>query len=140
MPSHILSIIREIFSANASPLHQRDAPENFTLHHRIAMNKLFGKWLSFLLVIIVLTASTNNSIGATTAATLSGWPSNPAEGKLLELVLQKFETAHPNIKVKYEAIADRYMEVLQTRLIGDAAADVFFLDAVEAPLMMASAV
>jgi len=29
------------------------------------------------------------------------------------------------IKVKYDAIADEYMDVLKTRLIGDTAADVF---------------
>jgi multiple sugar transport system substrate-binding protein len=102
------------------------------------MNKLCGKWLILLLVIIAIAACTNNSVGVTTTVTLSGWQSNPAEGKLLAGVLQKFEATHPNIQVKYEAIADRYMDVLKTRLIGDTAADVFFLDAVEAPLMMAS--
>ncbi|NJK73809.1 MAG: ABC transporter substrate-binding protein [Richelia sp. CSU_2_1] len=102
------------------------------------MNKLCGKWLILLLVIIAIAACTNNSIDRTATVTLSGWQSNPAEGKLLAGVLQKFEATHPNIQVKYEAIADRYMDVLKTRLIGDTAADVFFLDAVEAPLMMAS--
>lgn len=106
------------------------------------MRKSAGKWLILLLVMIAIAACTNtytnNSVGRTDTVTLSGWQSNPAEGKLLESVLQKFEATHPKIKVKYEAIADRYMDVLQTRLIGDAAADVFFLDAVEAPLMMAS--
>lgn len=102
------------------------------------MNKLLSKWLILLLIIIAITACTNNSIGETAAVTLSGWQSNPAEGKLLEEVLKKFEASHPNIQVNYEAIADQYMDVLKTRLIGDAAADVFFLDAVEAPLMMAS--
>lgn len=102
------------------------------------MKKSPIEWLILLLVIIAIAACTNNSVGRTDTVTLSGWQSNPAEGKLLEAVLQKFEAIHPNIKVKYEAIADRYMDVLKTRLIGDTAADVFFLDAVEAPLMMAS--
>ncbi|PPS42208.1 ABC transporter substrate-binding protein [Chroococcidiopsis sp. TS-821] len=64
--------------------------------------------------------------------TLSGW-SNLQEKQLLQQVLNEFEALHPNIKVKYDAIADEYMDVLKTRLIGDTAADVFYLDALEAP-------
>ncbi|PIG91178.1 ABC transporter substrate-binding protein [Gloeocapsopsis sp. IPPAS B-1203] len=64
--------------------------------------------------------------------TLSGW-SNLQEKQLLQQVLNEFESLHPQIKVKYDAIADEYMDVLKTRLIGDTAADVFYLDALEAP-------
>lgn len=64
--------------------------------------------------------------------TLSGW-SNLQEKQLLQQVLNEFEATHPKIKVKYDAIADQYMDVLKTRLIGDTAADVFYLDAFEAP-------
>jgi len=64
--------------------------------------------------------------------TLSGW-SNLQEKQLLQQVLNEFESLHPQIKVKYDAIADEYMDVLKTRLIGDAAADIFYLDALEAP-------
>ncbi|MUL39041.1 ABC transporter substrate-binding protein [Gloeocapsopsis sp. AAB1 = 1H9] len=64
--------------------------------------------------------------------TLSGW-SNLQEKQLLQQVLNEFEAAHPKIKVKYDAIADEYMDVLKTRLIGDTAADVFYFDALEAP-------
>jgi len=56
--------------------------------------------------------------------TLSGW-SNLNEKQLLQQVLKDFEAKNPKIKVKYDAIADEYMDVLKTRLIGDTAADVF---------------
>jgi multiple sugar transport system substrate-binding protein len=67
---------------------------------------------------------------------LSGWGGSPIEQKLLKQVLQDFEIKHPNIKVKYEIISDQYMDVIKTRLIGEAAPDVFYLDALEAPFLM----
>lgn len=68
--------------------------------------------------------------------TLSGWQSNPNEKKLLEQVLRVFEARNPAIKVKYEVINSEYMDVIKTRLIGDVAPDVFYLDVFEAPLLM----
>ncbi|MCX7593564.1 MAG: ABC transporter substrate-binding protein [Fischerella sp.] len=67
---------------------------------------------------------------------LSGWGSDPTEQKLLKQVLKDFETQHPGIRVKYEVISDQYMDVIKTRLIGEAAPDVFYLDALEAPFLM----
>lgn len=67
---------------------------------------------------------------------LSGWAGSPVEQKLLKQVLQDFEVQHPTIKVKYEVISDQYMDVIKTRLIGEAAPDVFYLDALEAPFLM----
>ena len=67
---------------------------------------------------------------------LSGWGGSPVEQKLLRQVLQDFETKHPTIKVKYEVISDQYMDVIKTRLVGEAAPDVFYLDALEAPFLM----
>lgn len=67
---------------------------------------------------------------------LSGWGASPVEKKLLLEVLKDFERSYPTIRVKFEVIADRYMDVLKTRLIGDAAPDVFYLDAIEAPFLM----
>ena len=64
--------------------------------------------------------------------TLSGW-SNLLEKQLLQQVVEQFEALNPTIKVRYDAIADEYMDVLKTRLIGETAADVFYLDALEAP-------
>ena len=58
--------------------------------------------------------------------TLSGW-SNLLEKQLLQQVVEKFEASNPTIKVRYDAIADEYMDVLKTRLIGDTAADVYNL-------------
>lgn len=67
--------------------------------------------------------------------TLSGW-SNLNEKQLLQKVLRDFEAKHPRIKVKYDAIADEYMDVMKTRLIGETAADVFYLEAFAAPEIM----
>jgi multiple sugar transport system substrate-binding protein len=67
---------------------------------------------------------------------LSGWAGSQVEQKLLRQVLQDFEAQHPHIKVKYEVISDQYMDVIKTRLVGDAAPDVFYLDALEAPFLM----
>lgn len=68
--------------------------------------------------------------------TLSGWQSNPNEKKLLDQVIRVFEARNPTIKVKYEVINSEYMDVIKTRLIGDVAPDVFYLDVFEAPLLM----
>lgn len=102
------------------------------------MNQIIYRWLSLVLIIFALTACSSQKSQEITTITLSGWQSSPTERELLEKVLQKFATTHPNLRVEYEAIADQYMDVLKTRLIGEAAPDVFFLDAVEAPLMMSS--
>ncbi|MGQ4649887.1 extracellular solute-binding protein [Lyngbya aestuarii] len=67
---------------------------------------------------------------------LSGWGASPSEQALLKQVLQDFEETHPQIKIKYELISTQYMDVIKTRLIGEAAPDVFYLDAFEAPFLM----
>ncbi len=67
---------------------------------------------------------------------LSGWQSSPAEKQLLEKVIHEFEAKNPGIKVKYETINSEYMDVIRTRLIGEVAPDVFYLDALEAPMLM----
>ncbi|MGE8203000.1 ABC transporter substrate-binding protein [Heyndrickxia sp. NPDC080065] len=72
--------------------------------------------------------------------TLAGWGSSPEESELLEQVLKDFEDKHPNIKVKHEVIADQYMDVVKTRLIGGEGPDVFYLDAVEAPALIETGV
>nr|WP_155112909.1 ABC transporter substrate-binding protein [Metabacillus mangrovi] len=70
-----------------------------------------------------------------TEIVMSGWGGNPVEKKLLEEVLADFEASHPHIDVKFNVINDQYMDVLKTRLIGGTAADVFYLDAFEAPAL-----
>ncbi|MBD2607810.1 ABC transporter substrate-binding protein [Scytonema hofmannii FACHB-248] len=67
---------------------------------------------------------------------LSSWAANPVEQKLLKQVLNDFKVQHPGIKVKHEVINDQYMDVIKTRFIGEAAPDVFYLDALEAPFFM----
>lgn len=99
------------------------------------MKQIFSIWVSLVLVLLFLISCSSNA-DPVTSVTLSGWQSSPAEKQLLEQVLREFEATHPQIKVKFEVITDQYMDVIKTRLIGDAAPDVFYLDALEAPLLM----
>lgn len=94
-----------------------------------------------LLVVLLLTMGCQHFIYKTAATEpvtvkLSGWGASPLEQRLLNSVLHDFETTHPIIKVQFEVIADQYMDVMKTRLIGDAAPDVFYLDALEAPFLV----
>jgi multiple sugar transport system substrate-binding protein len=107
---------------------------NFLLHKNIKKSLFRG--ILFLLVGINLIGCNTAQVEGITTITLSGWQSSPAEKQQLEQLLKEFEATHPQIKVKYEVIADQYMDVIKTRLIGDAAPDVFYLDALEAPLLM----
>ncbi len=99
------------------------------------------KTILYFCVVLLLVAGTiigcssRNPDGVTTV-TIAGWQSNTNENQLLEQVFKKFEAENPKIKVKHEVINDQYMDVIKTRLIGDAAPDVFYLDAFEAPLLM----
>jgi multiple sugar transport system substrate-binding protein len=103
-------------------------------------------WLKFLALVVTIACVTiacqslRISQTATTSTPvtikLSGWTASPVEQTLLKKLLQDFEVTHPGIVVKYEAINDQYMDVIKTRLIGEAAPDVFYLDALEAPFLM----
>ena len=93
-------------------------------------------WVFLLLLVVTLTSCGFRNSPEGITITLSGWQSNPNEKQLLEQVLHQFEVQHPPIKVKHETINDQYMDVIKTRLIGDAAPDIFYLDAFEAPLLM----
>ncbi|WP_414563418.1 MULTISPECIES: ABC transporter substrate-binding protein [unclassified Anabaena] len=105
------------------------------------MNKSWVKFWVLVIAIAIAVISCHNLVispPVSTAVTikLSGWAGNPVEQKLLRQLLQEFEAQHPTIKVKYEVISDQYMDVMTTRLIGDAAPDVFYLEALEAPFLM----
>jgi multiple sugar transport system substrate-binding protein len=95
----------------------------------------------FALLLLGIITFTSCSTGKQTAnngvitVSLSGW-GDPVEQQLLQQVLNNFEAKHPNIKVKHDIISDQYMDVMKTRLIGETAADVFYLDALEAPALM----
>ncbi|WP_144701511.1 ABC transporter substrate-binding protein [Fictibacillus phosphorivorans] len=104
------------------------------------------KWLSAIgvpsLVLATVLSGCGNDNGkeetqsGKTEIVLSGWGGNPTEKKLLNEVLSDFEKEHPHIDVKLNTISDQYMDVLKTRLIGGTAADVFYLDAFEAPALI----
>ncbi|MFX3622690.1 MAG: ABC transporter substrate-binding protein [Ectobacillus sp.] len=82
------------------------------------------------------TKETKAKDGEKVEITLSGWGASPEESNLLKQTLADFEKKYPNIKVKHDVIADQYMDVIKTRLIGNEAADVFYLDSLEAPALM----
>ncbi len=83
-----------------------------------------------------LPLTTTSPAANVTTIKLGGWGASPAEQRLLKSVVRDFEVQHPSIRVKYEVIADQYMDVIKTRLVGEAAPDVFYLDALEAPFLM----
>ncbi len=90
----------------------------------------------FLLVISCQRSGLRTSQIELVTLKLGGWGASLAEQRLLNQVLRDFEASHPKIKVRLEVIADQYMDVIKTRLIGDAAPDVFYLDALEAPFLI----
>jgi len=120
------------------------------------MNKKLSAWLALMLATTTVVSACGNgsnnaesaspssssspSAGASSSpsgepveVTLAGWGSSPEEQALLQQVLDEFQAKNPDVKVKYEVIADQYMDVIKTRLIGNEAPDVFYLDAFEAP-------
>lgn len=101
------------------------------------LKKISGFLTLLILGIIIFTgcSAIRNDSHDIVTITLSGW-GDPIERQLLQQVLNKFEAKYPKIKVKYDVIADQYMDVLKTRLIGETAADVFYLDALEAPALI----
>ena len=109
------------------------------------------KWLSATVVSSFLIGSVltgcssgeesgNESSDGQTVVEMSGWGASPEEQELLEETLDSFEEEHPDIDVKFQTISDQYMDVMKTRLIGGEAADVFYLDASEAPGLMSKEV
>ncbi|MBE9179620.1 ABC transporter substrate-binding protein [Oculatella sp. LEGE 06141] len=110
------------------------------------MNTKVLGFIALVLAIAILLVSGHGllsprSEGATpVVVTLSGWGSSPAEQAAFAQILREFEAEHPDIRVKYEVIAEQYMDVLKTRMIGDAAPDVFFLDALETPFIASKGV
>ncbi|BAY94841.1 MULTISPECIES: ABC transporter substrate-binding protein [unclassified Tolypothrix] len=98
--------------------------------------KFFGLVIAIAIAIISCHSLTLPKASTAVTVKLSGWGGNPVEQKLLQQVLKDFEAQHPKIKVKYEVISDQYMDVIKTRLVGEAAPDVFYLDALEAPFFM----
>jgi multiple sugar transport system substrate-binding protein len=99
---------------------------------KIELGKLMAIGLSVAIAGCQSTERTPTKI----VVTLGGWQSNPQEGKRLDEVLRQFTAKYPQIEVRRETINSQYMDTLKTRLIGEVAPDVFYLDAVEAPAMM----
>ncbi|GAP97496.1 ABC transporter substrate-binding protein [Leptolyngbya sp. NIES-2104] len=98
------------------------------------MRKLIPSSIAIALLCFTVGCRSNNTNQV--EITLSGWQANPNEGKLLDQTIREFEAKNPTIKVKREVINSQYMDVIRTRLIGEVAPDVFYLEAFEAPTLM----
>ena len=91
---------------------------------------------------IVGPGSRTNRAAAQDAVTvrLVSPPSSPVERGALETILDEFEAANPGIVVDYQPITSEYNTKLQTDLGAGTAADVFTLDSMPAPDLMAAGV
>lgn len=69
--------------------------------------------------------------------TVALWGSGPAEVAAFDQAAAAFTLA-TGIVVKKQVIEDKYMDVLKSRFAGHKPPDVFYLDAFEAPLLIAS--
>lgn len=104
------------------------------------MRKLLTRSIAMSLLFFTVGCRSSSNSTNTVEITLSGWQSSPSEGQLLDKVIREFEAKNPAIKVKREVINSQYMDVIRTRLIGEVAPDVFYLEAFEAPALIGSGV
>jgi multiple sugar transport system substrate-binding protein len=105
--------------------------------------KIKRNWIGALLLSIAIACLTIATHAWLTTAQkavtikLSGWRASPVEQLLLTKVLANFNAKYPNIHIKYEVINNPYMETIRKQLDSkENAPDVFYLDAVAAPLLM----
>lgn len=73
-----------------------------------------------------------------TTVRLTGWTSSPAEQTLFEQVLDDLRAAHPEIDLQYTPTPGDYGTKLQTDLAAGTVADVFYVDSMLAPDLMAA--
>jgi multiple sugar transport system substrate-binding protein len=66
-----------------------------------------------------------------TTIRLSGYVSSPSETGLMRRLVEEFNAAHPDIRVKYEPVPGQYLPKLLTMLVSKTAPDVFYLDIVD---------
>src|SRR3954447_6513627 len=81
-----------------------------------------------------------NIIRAQTPTTvrITGWTSSPAEDQLFQQVLDDFSSKNADIKVQYEPIPSSYATKQQTDIAAGTIADVFYVDSLVAPDLMAA--
>ncbi|HEY7625170.1 MAG TPA: ABC transporter substrate-binding protein [Candidatus Limnocylindria bacterium] len=100
--------------------------------------RIRNAWLGMLaLGVLVITAcggpgtsgTPSGSVGPLSGdVRISGWSSSPTEDALLTDSINAFMQANPNVKVKWEPIAQDYETVLKTNLAAGTEADVFYAD------------
>jgi multiple sugar transport system substrate-binding protein len=73
-----------------------------------------------------------------TTVRVTGWTSSGAEFDLFSQVLKDFEAAHPEIKISYEPVPSDYPTKLQTDIAAGTVADVFYVDSMLSPDLMAA--
>jgi multiple sugar transport system substrate-binding protein len=76
-------------------------------------------------------SNTSNTAAApesgTVTLTVSGWSSSPAEDKLVQDNLKKFQDTHPNIQVKWSPITGDYPVKMRANIASSTVPDVFYL-------------
>jgi multiple sugar transport system substrate-binding protein len=72
-----------------------------------------------------------------TTVRLTGYTSSPVEQELFEEVLGDLQAANPDIELDYEPIPGDYFTKLQTDISAGTVADVFYLNDLQAPDLMA---
>lgn len=60
--------------------------------------------------------------------TITGWPGNPAEEAAMKEIVEKFNSTHEDIQVRWDPIAGDYKQTLMTRLSGGQGPDLFYVD------------
>jgi multiple sugar transport system substrate-binding protein len=80
--------------------------------------------LALFVLMVLLVGSSFSAV----TITITGWPGNPAEESAVNEIVQKFNSSHQDIQVRWDPIAGDYKQTLMTRLSGGQGPDLFYVD------------
>ncbi|POZ89358.1 MULTISPECIES: ABC transporter substrate-binding protein [Petrotoga] len=80
--------------------------------------------LALFVLMVLLVGSSFSAV----TITITGWPGNPAEESGIKEIVQKFNSSHQDIQVRWDPIAGDYKQTLMTRLSGGQGPDLFYVD------------
>jgi multiple sugar transport system substrate-binding protein len=86
-----------------------------------------------LLVVCAAVVATARAGTKATTITLAGWSSGADEDKLLQSIVDKFNSTHPGIHVNYSVINGDYTAAMTARFAAQTPPDVFYVDSSLAP-------
>jgi multiple sugar transport system substrate-binding protein len=86
-----------------------------------------------LLVLAAAVVATAHAGTKATTITLAGWSSGADEDKLLQSIVDKFNSTHPGIHVDYSVINGDYTAAMTARFAAQTPPDVFYVDSSLAP-------